>query len=99
MLHCTNLRFNSGCLSRSYVFYQIFFNKFNQMKSEQNSNSGTFPSGDHRGVQPEYGLSKREYFAGLALQGILSSNEFAHIHSACNRAITIADELLKQLSE
>lgn len=71
------------------------------MKSEQNSNSGTFPSGDHRGVQPEYGLNKREYFSILALQGILASNECGVAHStqtACKWAISLADELLKQLS-
>lgn len=77
------------------------------MNVEQNSNAGTFPSGDHRGVQPEYGLTKREYFAGLAMQGLLANpnfrrpdyrDEYAHIDFA-NSCILYAEQLLKQLSE
>ena len=69
-----------------------------------NSEKSIFPVADTIANGERYkpltlGLTKREYFAGLALQGILSSNEFAHIPSACSRAITLADELLKQLSE
>ncbi|AQX52442.1 hypothetical protein CMU81_02395 [Elizabethkingia anophelis] len=53
------------------------------------------------------GLSKREYFAGMFLQGILSSqtekrsygsgNSSSEIRSHCEEAIDFADELLKQL--
>jgi len=51
------------------------------------------------------GLSKREYFAGLAMQGICANLE--HIHNTyentpeheliVNKSLRIADELLKQL--
>lgn len=44
------------------------------------------------------GLSKREYFAGLALQG-LCANEFRGTVSAfASRAVELADALLTELS-
>ena len=51
-----------------------------------------------------FGLTKREYFAALAMQGILSgphqwsdpSGDYKH---ASQIAIRFADELLKQLSQ
>ena len=55
----------------------------------------------------EYGLTKREYFAGLAMQGILSSqtemrsNGFSltkeEIKYICEESVLLADGLLKQL--
>lgn len=59
------------------------------------------------------GLTKREYFAGLVLQGLLANQNTAHqINIAfgkvdsnkaniivTNTAINIADELLKQLEQ
>lgn len=55
----------------------------------------------------EFGLTKREYFAGLAMQSILSTMDFKKtatikeweedIYAATNGALKIADELLKQL--
>jgi hypothetical protein len=65
------------------------------------------PKSQHRFV-PEYsimtgGLSKREYFAGLAMQGLLSSfmhnaeNGFYGKDVVVSTAIEYADELLKQL--
>ena len=51
----------------------------------------------------ESGLTKKEYYSGLALQGFCSNQEFMRnlvepelIAKAC---IEIADELLKQLEE
>lgn len=43
------------------------------------------------------GLNKREYFAGLAMQGLLA-NWSTHPQECAKRSIQIADELLKQLS-
>jgi len=46
------------------------------------------------------GLTKREYFAGLAMQGILSALPHpleAHRKTVSEKAIQLADELLKQL--
>jgi len=49
------------------------------------------------------GLTKREYFAGLAIQGILASpidySISLRIHSKVEIAIKYADELLKQLED
>jgi hypothetical protein len=51
-----------------------------------------------------FGLTKREYFAGLAMQGILScSNKafggYGNNEKLCNASIRSADELLKQLEK
>jgi len=49
------------------------------------------------------GLTKREYFAGLALQGFCSNQEFmsnlGKIELISRFCIEIAEELLKQLEE
>lgn len=45
------------------------------------------------------GLTKREYFAGLAMQGMLANTEYV-LHSRetlAHNAVQMADELLKQL--
>ncbi len=55
-----------------------------------NSNTG-LKCGQH------FGLTKREYFAGLAMQGILADGETSKIPSIAKAAIIIADELLTQL--
>lgn len=44
------------------------------------------------------GLSKREYFAGLAMQGMLSSGSQATDANIAKESIGIADELIKQLN-
>jgi hypothetical protein len=51
-----------------------------------------------------WGFTKREYFAGLAMQGMLSNsalvrelNTTNEIASICNASLLCADELLKQL--
>ena len=66
------------------------------------------PKSQHRFV-PEYsimtgGLTKREYFAGLAMQGFCSNQEFlknlnGDPNLTAQACIEIADELLKQLEE
>lgn len=51
------------------------------------------------------GLTKREYFAGLAMQGLLANPNFNggealnNVIEKCQSAIAHADELLKQLEE
>lgn len=54
------------------------------------------------------GLTKREYFAGLALQGIVKTHttdglnpEDAHeeIEEACRQAVQYADALIKELNK
>lgn len=49
-----------------------------------------------------YGLTKREYFAGLAMQGMCSkytTDSMMGKVGICKDAVSIADELLKQLDE
>lgn len=48
----------------------------------------------------EQGLSKREYFAGLAMQGILANPSItgASDDTVVRDAVTMADKLLKQLN-
>lgn len=54
--------------------------------------------GDHEG-EP-FGLTKREYFAARAMQGILASPEAAEMHfsSVARNAVTQAEALIKALN-
>ena len=46
------------------------------------------------------GLTKREHFAGLALQGILANSRIDEDHRLCAKMATLtADELLKELDK
>jgi len=55
------------------------------------------------------GLTKREYFAGLAMQGIMANDKWAenlapdewysYIRRVTSGAVEIADELLRQLEK
>lgn len=45
------------------------------------------------------GLTKREYFAAKALQGILADSFVDFIPEACRRAVLAADQLLEELSK
>lgn len=42
------------------------------------------------------GLTKREYFAGLAMQGLLNNTAFT-VKFIASQSVKIAEELLKQL--
>lgn len=44
------------------------------------------------------GLTKRELFAGLAMNGLLAGNEFA-IGEVPEKAVILADQLIEQLNE
>ena len=45
------------------------------------------------------GLTKREYFAGLAMQSLIVSNPKWHTDAVARFAIKIADDLLKELDK
>jgi hypothetical protein len=72
------------------------------MQTRKNDNA--FPVFDREGlvlIGEEYcweGLSKREYFAGQALQGLLA-NTSVRVEKAPLLARQSADELIKQLNE
>ena len=60
-------------------------------------NNGDKPVTQIRGPATNYGLTKREHFAGLALQGILASGlEDAAIYEC---AVHAADKLLEELDK
>jgi hypothetical protein len=63
-----------------------------------NINSKT-PLSEVWNYEVNHGLSKREYFAGLALQGLLSSNNSQTPEYLAVRALKAADELLQQLEK
>lgn len=55
-----------------------------------------FPAEDHRNGMQYGGLTKREYFAIMAMQGLIMSN-YSNAECNASEAIRHADELLKQL--
>lgn len=67
------------------------------------SNEPAFPfEFNHSDVNQEryYGLSKREYFAGMAMQGICATNcEYNSWEDLAKDAIGIADSLIKELEK
>jgi hypothetical protein len=67
----------------------------------ENSNLPAFQPSVTGTVNFHYGLTKREYFAGLFIQGELSGNskEWANEKDLVQRGLLIADELLKQLEQ
>lgn len=55
-----------------------------------------FPKPDNEEYYPQDGLSKREYFAGLAMQGMLAGGNYSELEVAIC-AVNLADDLLIQL--
>ena len=45
------------------------------------------------------GLTKREYFAGLMLQGLLAGQAYTHQHVLSIEAIMYADSLIEELNK
>jgi len=56
-----------------------------------------FPVYDDGTLFPGYGLSKKELFAAMAMQGILSGANDLNCTTIVNYSIIMADELCKQL--
>jgi hypothetical protein len=50
---------------------------------------------------PEWGCTKREHFAAMAMQGLLAnySNRGMNIDTIAKQAVNAADELIKALNE
>jgi hypothetical protein len=57
---------------------------------------GDVPSGFYK---PEPGLTKREIFAALAMQGLLSKSGYMERNSVATDAVTLADNLLAALEK
>jgi hypothetical protein len=51
------------------------------------------------GLNIQKGLTKREYFAVMALQGLLSTPSGSSLSDYANEAVKAADELIKILNE
>ncbi len=74
-----------------------------------NTNEYAFPKPTPDGDAPQRGMTKREYFAGLAMKGLLANPEWMKEHNdvkflmqsdiIAEIAIKTADELLKQLAQ
>ena len=67
----------------------------------ENKDQPAFTMLDPNGGYTAYGLTKREYFAGIAMQGLLATRKYSE-GIAYNPALTsisleISDDLLKQL--
>lgn len=56
-------------------------------------NQSAFPCG----VNESWGLTKREYFTVMILQGMISDNSGCLFDEGITEAIKTADELIKQL--
>lgn len=58
-----------------------------------NSEKQAFPSDTH------YGMTKREYFAGLAMQRLIVRSNYDDYESVAKMSIKYADALLKALEQ
>lgn len=64
----------------------------------KNGEKQVYPLQDVRGTILQTGLTKREYFAGLAMQGFLANQRLsATEQNVAKASVILADELLKQL--
>lgn len=71
-----------------------------------NGKQQAFPStrkyidGNTEVINIQFGLTKREYFAGLIMQGLIAKEGvFIDTDISSKKAIEVADELLKQLEK
>jgi hypothetical protein len=67
----------------------------------KNGNKSIYPSFANAHQNEFQGLTKREYFAGLFMQGVLSNSRVIRMDNEkyAEYAIDAADELLKALEE
>ena len=65
----------------------------------QNSTEPAYPT-NFEGYPESFGLTKRELFAAMAMQGILSANDFqGNDGQLVKTAVTFADKLLEELAK
>lgn len=72
-----------------------------------NGNYPAHPTGDHSNIEPDYGLTKREYFAAIAMKGLLSNYKPSDFTggmvqlqaSIVITACEIADNIINQLNQ
>lgn len=73
-------------------------------RKTETTNTRAFPCVPHdlvgRVVGMEYGLTKREWFAGMALQGMLGDSERVGLpREYAETAVEFADALMKELNK
>lgn len=69
------------------------------MQTRKNDRALPFQAAQEDGTEIyEPGLTKREFFAAAALQGVMANPEFMHFEAA-KMAVKKADELIKALNE
>lgn len=70
------------------------------MKTDAHDAAYPIINGDYN---PEFGLTKREYFAAMAMQGILSDRDNQgytwNYEAMAADAVKMADQLIKQLNQ
>lgn len=70
-----------------------------------NKDEAVYPSNHDDNFAPEYGLTKREYFAAMAMQGFssipytLGDDEEMCAKTDARRAVIAADALLEELGK
>ena len=66
------------------------------MKTE--ANDPAFAGNEYDHGQFNLGLTKREYFAAMALSGYLTADVLVHPEDGAKRAVLYADALIKELN-
>ena len=74
------------------------YEKNNSPEKHPNPQRPAYPT-NNRMFSSAQGLSKREYFAGLAMQKMIEFGSWDIREEVIKRSIDFADELLKQLGE
>lgn len=46
-----------------------------------------------------YGLTKREYFAAMAMQGIIAGNKYCSVDPISRHSVILADALIEELNK
>ena len=57
-----------------------------------------YPFKPYDNTEPDFGLTKREYFAALAMQGLATDKDLP-LTNACEIAVRIADCLITELNK
>ncbi len=66
----------------------------------RNAFASVHPTGNHNNIQPEYGICKLEYFAGIAMQGLIANapnGNLGNSKEGCQLAVQWAKDLITEL--
>jgi hypothetical protein len=83
------------------ILNQISINakaKYQNEKMRTKAKGPAFPLISHEGYIINAGLTKREYFATMALQGLLANNNKEYAYCVIS-AVEFADDLIEELSK